>query len=347
MQTRRPERTASRRTTASRSTRAWPRSATTSTSNSATRSIRTARSAARRSLARCARSGRSTGRTSRSRRCGRCVLRRARTATGTTTSSSTTSAAREHGERDLRRRRGRRSWTTRRCAPAPTVSTGRFAGASTSSSSSSTSARSARGRRPPEACATSRAPPDLAPTAPAAVRQAFTMLVPTLAQPVPQACIDKINDPSRTLLGARQLARFLRDVRRSTATFKVIVNETPMMQLFALPYDRWEGYAPERQRVVEALRGVKNVVVLTTDAHANLVGDVRLQTFTPTGPVADRHHRGDHGAGGDEHVREGGRRRARPRRHRRGRRRRVLQAAAAGRSRALRASPWTPTAMRR
>ena len=118
------------------------------------------------------------------------------------------------------------------------------------------------------------------------MRQAFTLLVPTLAQPVPQACLEKINDPARTMLGARQLARFLRDVRRSTATFKVIVNETPIMQLFALPYDRWDGYAAERQKVVEALRGVKNVVVLTTDTHANLVGDVRLQTFTPSGPVA-------------------------------------------------------------
>jgi alkaline phosphatase D len=127
--------------------------------------------------------------------------------------------------------------------------------------------------------------PDLAPTAPAAVRQAFTLLVPSLAQPVPQACIDRIGDPSRTMLGTRQLTRFLRDVRRSTATFKVIVNETPLMQLFALPYDRWDGYAPERQRVVDALRRVKNVVVLTTDTHASLVGDVRLQTFTPNGPV--------------------------------------------------------------
>jgi alkaline phosphatase D len=128
--------------------------------------------------------------------------------------------------------------------------------------------------------------PDLAPTAPTAVRQAFTLLVPALAQPVPQACIDRINDPARTMLGTRQLARFLRDVRRSTATFKVIVNEVPLMQLFALPYDRWEGYAAERQKVVAALRDVKNVVVLTTDTHANLVGDVRHQTFTPTGPVA-------------------------------------------------------------
>jgi phosphodiesterase/alkaline phosphatase D-like protein len=129
------------------------------------------------------------------------------------------------------------------------------------------------------------ATPDLAPTAPAAVRQAFTLLVPPLAQPVPQACLDRINDPARDMLGPRQLARFLRDVRRSTATFKVIVNEVPMMQLFALPYDRWEGYAAERQQVVTALRSVKNVVVLTTDTHANLVGDVRLQTFTPSGPA--------------------------------------------------------------
>jgi alkaline phosphatase D len=127
--------------------------------------------------------------------------------------------------------------------------------------------------------------PDLAPTAPAAVRQAFTVLIPTLAQPVPQACLEKINDPARTMLGGRQLARFLREVRRSTATFKVIVNETPMMQLYALPYDRWDGYAAERQKVVSALRGLKNVVVLTTDTHANLVGDVRLQTFAPSGPV--------------------------------------------------------------
>ena len=179
----------------------------------------------------------------------------------------------------------RRSRTTRRCASAPTASIGRSAGASTSSSSSSTSARSGPRRPRRKDSATSPARPTSRQPRRPAVRQAFTLLVPTLAQPVPQACLDKINDPSRTLLGARQLARFLRDVRRSTATFKVIVNETPMMQLFALPYDRWEGYAAERQKVVSALRGLKNVVVLTTDTHANLVGDVRLQTFAPSGPV--------------------------------------------------------------
>ncbi len=127
--------------------------------------------------------------------------------------------------------------------------------------------------------------PDVAPTAPAAVRRAFASLFPPLARPVPQACVDRIEDPSRTMLGKRQLRRFLADVARSTATFKVILNEVPLQQFYALPYDRWEGYAAERRAVVEALRRVPGAIVLTTDTHANLVGDVRLRTLEPEGPL--------------------------------------------------------------
>lgn len=142
--------------------------------------------------------------------------------------------------------------------------------------------------------------PDLAPTAPQAVRSTFALIAPPLAEPVAPACLAAINDPSRTLLGTRQRDQFLRAVRRSKATFKVVMNEVPMMQLYALPYDRWEGYAAERQQVVTALSKVKNVVVLTTDTHANLIGDVRLRTLEPggvksagfpeaiTGPVATK-----------------------------------------------------------
>jgi alkaline phosphatase D len=128
-------------------------------------------------------------------------------------------------------------------------------------------------------------PLDVAPTAPAAMRSAFAVLASPLAKPVPQGCIEQIEDPSRTMLGPSQLARFLRDVRASTATFKVILNEVPLLQFYALPYDRWEGYAAERAHVVGALRTIPNVVVLTTDAHANLVGEVRLKTFEAGGPV--------------------------------------------------------------
>ena len=126
---------------------------------------------------------------------------------------------------------------------------------------------------------------DLAPTAPVAVRQAFTALVPGLAQPVTPACLAAIADPSRTMLGSRQYAAFVKAIRASTATFKVIVNEVPLMQLYALPYDRWEGYQAERERLLADLGSVKNAVVLTTDTHAHLIGEIRTRTFAPEGPV--------------------------------------------------------------
>jgi phosphodiesterase/alkaline phosphatase D-like protein len=49
---------------------------------------------------------------------------------------------------------------------------------------------------------------DLAPTAPLAARDAFATLAPALRNPVSPACTAAINDPSRTMLGARQNAAF-------------------------------------------------------------------------------------------------------------------------------------------
>ena len=102
---------------------------------------------------------------------------------------------------------------------------------------------------------------------------------------MPQACLDAIASPERTLLGRTQLESFVAAVRASSATFKVVVNPVPLMQLYALPYDRWEGYGADRARVLAALSGVRNVVVLTTDTHAHLIGEIRTQTFAPGGPV--------------------------------------------------------------
>jgi alkaline phosphatase D len=129
--------------------------------------------------------------------------------------------------------------------------------------------------------------PDLAPTAPQTpYRDTFGLLIPQLQNPPPASCVSRINDPNRTLLGARQLARFKQAVRASTATFKVIVNEVPIQQFYALPYDRWEGYESERQEVLTHLRdNVSNVIFLTTDVHANMVNDARLQTLEVGGPV--------------------------------------------------------------
>jgi alkaline phosphatase D len=138
---------------------------------------------------------------------------------------------------------------------------------------------------------------DLAPTAPQAVRDAFAALAPALRNPVPPACLAAIDDPSRTMLGVRQRVELRRALRSSTATWKVIVNEVPIQQYYALPYDRWEGYAAEREQLLQFLRDVKNVVFLTTDTHAHLVNEVRSRSLSAapesygiwevvTGPVA-------------------------------------------------------------
>ena len=141
--------------------------------------------------------------------------------------------------------------------------------------------------------------PDLAPTAPQSKRQLFSVLVPSLAEPVSPQCLAAINDPSRTMLGQRQYDRFTRAIKASTATFKVILNEVPIQQAYALPYDRWEGYEAERDRLLTYLRdNVPNTVFLSGDVHANWVNEARMQTFeeggvqgsgiieATTGPVA-------------------------------------------------------------
>jgi alkaline phosphatase D len=121
---------------------------------------------------------------------------------------------------------------------------------------------------------------DLLPTAPQSTRNAVAALVPSLRNPVPPACTAAIGARSRTMLGARQLAAFTRAVSASPATWKVVVNEVPIQQYYLRPYDRWEGYAAERERLLRFLQAnAKNVVFITTDTHANLVNRIRYRTL--------------------------------------------------------------------
>ena len=128
--------------------------------------------------------------------------------------------------------------------------------------------------------------PDVAPTLPQSNRNTFAPVIPSFSQPVSQACKDKINDPKRTMLGKAQFHRFINDIERSNATFKVVLNEVPIQQFYALPYDGWEGYAHERLVLLHRLQndGVKNVVFLTTDSHANMINVVRYRTLESGGP---------------------------------------------------------------
>ena len=126
--------------------------------------------------------------------------------------------------------------------------------------------------------------PDLAPTAPQSTRNTFSIIAPSLADPPPPGCVEAINDPSRTMLGRKQLRTFKQAIADSDATFKVIFNEVPIQQYYALPYDRWEGYEAERQKLLAFLQSnVDNVIFLTTDVHASLVNDARFNTLGDEG----------------------------------------------------------------
>lgn len=144
--------------------------------------------------------------------------------------------------------------------------------------------------------------PDLAPTAPQSTRTLFSVIAPSLSAPVAQSCLDTIHSPQRTFLGAAQWAQFQKDIKASKATWKVVMTEMEAKQYYAQPYDRWEGFESDRQRLLNLLSTIHNTVLLATDVHANLAVDARFQTLEDggvkpsgvfemsTGPVATKNY---------------------------------------------------------
>lgn len=129
---------------------------------------------------------------------------------------------------------------------------------------------------------------DLAPRVPQRIRNLFGLVMPALANPVPQACLTALNDPNRTMLGKRQYDTFTTAIKNSTAKWKVIINEVPMMEFGINPYDDWEGYEYEREKLLTFLKdNVKNVAILTTDFHTNWVNDARIKTWPENGGPVD------------------------------------------------------------
>ncbi len=140
--------------------------------------------------------------------------------------------------------------------------------------------RSCRSAEAAESCAG-----DLAPALPPLFRLAASL--PVLPPP---ACLAALNDPARTFLGGFQKLVFLSALLYSRAKFKFVINEVPIQQIYALPYDRWEGYAAERAEILRFIRdnGIRNVVFLTTDIHASLYGPVALNRLGgDSAPIAD------------------------------------------------------------
>ncbi len=124
---------------------------------------------------------------------------------------------------------------------------------------------------------------DLAPTLPASVRPSFGLP----ASP-PPGCLEAINDPGRTMLGTMQKARLKSALRSSDTEFKFVISELAIQQFYALPYDRWEGYAAERAEILNFIRdnNIENVIFLTTDNHANIINEVFVDRFTDPEPIA-------------------------------------------------------------
>jgi alkaline phosphatase D len=126
-------------------------------------------------------------------------------------------------------------------------------------------------------------PLDPAPTAPQVLRTAFGL------GPPPPGCLEAINNPSRTMLGPVQKQKLKSALRQSTAKFKLVINEVPIQQFYALPYDRWEGYAAERREIIRFVRNnnIPGVLFLTTDTHATLINQVFVDRQNEPQPVFD------------------------------------------------------------
>ncbi|MBI3989063.1 MAG: alkaline phosphatase D family protein, partial [candidate division NC10 bacterium] len=123
---------------------------------------------------------------------------------------------------------------------------------------------------------------DLLPTLPAFLRVQLG-----LAPTPPPGCLGALHDASRTMLGSLQKRRLKSALLQSDATWKIIINEVAIAELFGIPYDRWEGYAAEREEILDFIRarGIKNVLFLTGDLHGNIMTDVRRSILPDPDPI--------------------------------------------------------------
>lgn len=85
-------------------------------------------------------------------------------------------------------------------------------------------------------------------------------------------------DAGRTMLGAEQLEWLLQGLQASTARWRGIGSAVMFSPLIALGttlnLDGWDGYAHERNQMLEALKDLRNLLVLSGDLHSALAGRI-------------------------------------------------------------------------
>ncbi len=106
-------------------------------------------------------------------------------------------------------------------------------------------------------------------------------------------CAERL-DPSRTMLGAEQEAWFADGMKRASARWNLVVQQTLMAEL-ARPVggkqgywaDGWDGYPMARQKLLDAVAAspVKDTLVLGGDVHSFWATDLKRDYARPGSPV--------------------------------------------------------------
>ena len=88
----------------------------------------------------------------------------------------------------------------------------------------------------------------------------------------------EVDEPGRTMLGARQEAWVADALSGSDTTWNVLANQTilaPSEIVGLVNMDQWDGYPAARARLYEAMRAASGTnVVITGDVHASAAGDL-------------------------------------------------------------------------
>lgn len=99
--------------------------------------------------------------------------------------------------------------------------------------------------------------------------------------------------PDQSMLGLEQRQWLIGEVTASTATWSTLANQVYMHGISALPGeiptinpDSWDGYAGERQLLLESLgEQANNLIVLTGDFHAGTVAELRADPYDQSLPI--------------------------------------------------------------
>ncbi|WP_369195675.1 alkaline phosphatase D family protein [Streptomyces djakartensis] len=99
-------------------------------------------------------------------------------------------------------------------------------------------------------------------------------------------------DPSLTMLGARQKRWLLNGLQDSPARWNLVASQIMMAETDLKPgegklwfYDAWDGYQAERNRFMEEFRHVRNPVVLSGDRHLTMISDLKEDYADPDSAV--------------------------------------------------------------